>query len=97
MKKLPSLCESYSKLISTIFMICYLFGIAVGTYAVIIDPTNIDPLLIYIGGSTTIATSFYFWKARAENLIKIKGFDPDIYKDVLSAQSQEDADETPVD
>lgn len=61
----------YSKLISTIFISCFLFGIAIGTYAVIQDSANIDPLLVYIGGATTVSTSFYFWKAKAENLIKI--------------------------
>lgn len=61
----------YSKLISAIFIFCFLYGIAIGTYAVIEDPTTIDPLLIYIGGATTISTSFYFWKAKAENLVKI--------------------------
>ena len=65
---MKKLFESYSKIIESIFMICFLLGIAVGIWAVIQDPSLIEALLIYIGSSTTIATSFYFWKARCENL-----------------------------
>lgn len=70
--------ESYSKVIETIFMIIYLYGIAIGTWAVLQDSSLIDSLLVYIGGSTTIATSFYFWKAKNENMIKLKKENPNM-------------------
>lgn len=68
----------YSKWIEAIFMVTYLWGIIIGSYAVIADPAMLDSLLVYIGGSSTIATSFYFWKARCENIIKLKNIAPDI-------------------
>lgn len=81
--------ESYSKVIETIFMIVYLYGIAIGTWAVVQEPTMIETLLIYIGGSTTIATSFYFWKARSENIIKIKQQFPTINLSDLTEETEE--------
>lgn len=70
--------REYSKIIETIFMLTYLWGIVIGSYTVVVDPSMLDSLLVYIGGSTTIATSFYFWKARCENLIKLKKENPNI-------------------
>lgn len=70
--------ESYSKIIETIFMIVFLYGIGIGSWAVFQEPTMLDSLLVYIGGSTTIATSFYFWKAKNENMIKLKKENPTI-------------------
>lgn len=85
----------YSKAISLVFLLCFLFGMAIGTYAVIQDPANIDPLLIYIGGATTVSTSFYFWKAKAENLIKIQKANPEVFKAITSSTSdEEDGTET---
>lgn len=83
----------YSKIISSIFISCFLFGIIIGTYAVIQDPANIDPLLIYIGGATTVSTSFYFWKAKAENLIKIQKSNPEVFK-VLATDTSDEEDGT---
>lgn len=80
---MKKLFDSYSKIIETIFMVCFLLGIAVGVWAVIQDPNLIEALLVYIGGSTTIATSFYFWKARCENLQKYKDKDPELYKQII--------------
>lgn len=67
----------YSKKIETIFLCAYIVGILIGIYAVIVDTTALEALLVYIGGSSTIATSFYFWKARCENIIKIRKDHPD--------------------
>lgn len=90
MNKIKSFFSSYSKVISSIFMICYLYGILIGTYAVIMDSANLDALLVYIGGSTTIATSFYFWKAKAENLIKIENSNPSVFKAITSSIDHEE-------
>ena len=88
---MKKLFESYSKVIETIFMTCYLYGIVMGTWAVVQDPSLVDSLLVYIGGSTTIATSFYFWKARCENLQKYKQVDPQLYQQIIeNADSMEE-------
>ena len=91
---MKKLFDSYSKIIETIFMVCFLLGIAVGVWAVIQDPNLIEALLVYIGGSTTIATSFYFWKARCENLQKYKDKDPELYNQIIkgSDSTEEELD-----
>lgn len=91
---MKKLFDSYSKIIESIFMVCFLLGIAVGVWAVIQDPNLIEALLIYIGGSTTIATSFYFWKARCENLQKYKDKDPELYNQIIkgSDSTEEELD-----
>lgn len=71
-KKKNRLFETYSKIIETIFLLVYLLGVAIGIYAVIMEPPTVEFLLIYIGASATVSTGFYFWKAKAENMVKLK-------------------------
>lgn len=89
-KKKSKMFESYSKIIETIFLLVYLLGVAAGIYAVIVEASTIEYLLIYIGASASISTGFYFWKAKAENMIKLKQLYPDVYDDLIKKKKDED-------
>lgn len=63
----------FSKLIVFVFLFIFFWGAIVGTIAVISDVANpnLDYFLIYMGIPASAAVSFYFWKAKNENMIKI--------------------------
>ena len=67
----------FSKIIIMLVMLTYFVGLIVGIQIVLLDPSQLSALLAYIGGPTTTAIAFYCWKAKAENLIKIKKNDPE--------------------
>lgn len=62
----------FSKIIIMLVMLTYFVGLIVGVKIVLLDPSQLSALLAYIGGPTATAIAFYCWKAKAENLIKIK-------------------------
>lgn len=68
----------FSKIILLLVMATYFVGIVVAIRIVFIDVTQLPALLAYIGGPTTTAIAFYSWKAKAENLLKIKQENPNI-------------------
>lgn len=67
----------FSKIIIMLVMLTYFVGLIVGVKIVFVDPSQLTALLAYIGGPTATAIAFYCWKAKAENLIKIKKNDPE--------------------
>lgn len=67
----------FSKIVLLLVMSTYFVGLIVGIWIVLHDTTQLTALLAYIGGPTTTAIAFYSWKAKAENLIKIKQDNPE--------------------
>lgn len=67
----------FSKLFLSAVLFTYFVGIVVGVWAVLIDISQLGVLLAYIGTPTATAIGFYSWKAKAENVVKIKQAHPE--------------------
>ncbi|MDF1494067.1 hypothetical protein [Caproiciproducens sp. CPB-2] len=67
----------FSKIILFAVLCTYFVGLYVGVKIVYIDVTQLGVLLAYIGTPTATAIGFYSWKAKAENVVKIKKANPD--------------------
>ena len=67
----------FSKLVLTLVLLTYFLGVGVGVRIIFIDISQLGVLLAYIGTPTAAAIGFYIWKAKAENIIKIKKDNPD--------------------
>lgn len=60
-------------------LLTYYIAFAVGVWVVILkDIYQLGTLLTFTGGVTAAAVAFYCWKAKAENLLKIKAGNPDL-------------------
>lgn len=60
-------------------LITYYIAFAVGVWVVVFqDVYQLQTLLAFVGGVTGAAVAFYCWKAKAENLLKIKAANPDL-------------------
>lgn len=68
----------FSKLVLLLVMLTYFVGVVVGVKVVLIDFTQLGVLLAFIGTPTATAIVFYAWKAKAENIVKIKKSNPDV-------------------
>lgn len=62
----------YSKLLVSIITLTYFVGLIVGVYVVISNPSELSTLLMFIGGVVGVTIPFYVWKAKSENILKIK-------------------------
>lgn len=67
----------FSKLFLFAVLFTYFVGVVVGVWAVLIDISQLGVLLAYIGTPTATAIGFYSWKAKAENVVKIKQAHPE--------------------
>ncbi len=67
----------FSKIILALVLSTYFLGIYAGFMAILSDPMQLSPFLVFIGTPTTIAIGFYSWKAKAENIVKIKRQHPE--------------------
>lgn len=67
-----------TKIIIFSILLTYYIAFAVGVWAVIKDPYQLSVLLTFVGGVTAAAVAFYCWKAKAENLLKIKAAYPEL-------------------
>ena len=57
----------------------YYIAFAVGVWVVVTkDFYQLSVLLTFVGGVTAAAVAFYCWKAKAENLLKIKAAYPEL-------------------
>ena len=61
----------YSKLILSLVMLCYFFGVAFGAVMVFRLPELLGEYLAFIGTPVAVAIAFYSWKAKAENVVKL--------------------------
>lgn len=66
----------FSKLILMVVMLLYLIAAGVGIVLSFIDYTQYSTLAMLVGAPTATAIGFYAWKAKAENIIKIKKENP---------------------
>ena len=56
----------FSKLVLSAVLLTYFAGFVIGARAVAFDPSQLGVFLAYVG------IGFYSWKAKAENVVKIK-------------------------
>lgn len=66
----------FSKLVLSAVLLTYFAGFIVGARAVILDPNQLGVFLAYVGTPAATAIGFYSWKAKAENVVKIKRANP---------------------
>jgi hypothetical protein len=57
-------------------MIAYFITVGVGIKLSLIDATLFSTLAMFVGAPTATALGFYAWKARTENIMKIKKENP---------------------
>lgn len=67
----------FSKLILALVLLTYFVGVFIGVKVALIDMTQLGVLLAFIGTPTAATIGFYTWKAKAENVIKIKMESPE--------------------
>lgn len=67
----------FSKLIIALVLLTYFVGVFIGVKIALIDMTQLGVLLAFIGTPTAATIGFYTWKAKAENVIKIKMESPE--------------------
>ncbi len=67
----------FSKIVLALVLSTYFLGLYIGYKTVLLDFTQLGTLLAYIGAPTATSIGFYAWKARAENIIKIKKANPE--------------------
>jgi len=68
----------FSKIVLLLVLSTYFIGVFVGIKVVFIDVTQLGVVLAFIGTPTAAAIAFYCWKAKAENILKIKKENPEI-------------------
>jgi hypothetical protein len=66
-----------SKLVLWAVLSTYFAGFGVGLWAVIVDVSQLGVFLAYVGTPTATVIGFYSWKAKAENVVKIKKANPE--------------------
>lgn len=67
----------FSKIVLVLVLLTYFVGVFIGVKISLIDISQLGVLLAYIGTPTAAAIGFYCWKAKAENLVKIKKDNPE--------------------
>ena len=67
----------FSKIVLALVLATYFVGVFIGVKISLIDISQLGVLLAYIGTPTAAAIGFYCWKAKAENIIKIKKDNPE--------------------
>ena len=74
--KVPRKLE-FSKIVLALVLLTYFVGVVIGVKISLIDISQLGVLLAYIGTPTAAAIGFYCWKAKAENIVKIKKENPE--------------------
>lgn len=67
----------FSKVVLGAVLLTYFVGVFMGVRASLFDISQLGILLAYIGTPTAAAIGFYCWKAKAENIVKIKRDNPE--------------------
>lgn len=79
LKEHPERKGGTTKVLLFSILMTYYIAFAVGVWVVIRkDIYQLGTLLTFTGGVTAAAVAFYCWKAKAENLLKIKAGNPDL-------------------
>jgi hypothetical protein len=66
----------FSKLLVFLVLATYFVGVFIGAKIVFADYSQLGVLLAFIGTPTATTICFYVWKAKAENIVKIKKDNP---------------------
>lgn len=69
-RKLPK--PNFTKAVLVAVLCTYFVGLYVGIRVMLIDYSQFGVLATYIAAPTTTVIALYCWKAKAENIIKIK-------------------------
>ena len=77
-KKMPN----FTKAVLVAVLFTYFVGLYIGIRVTLIDYSQFGVLATYIAAPTTTVIALYCWKAKAENIIKIKQGYPDETKDI---------------
>lgn len=72
----------FSKIVLALVLLTYFVGVFIGVKVSLIDISQLGVLLAYIGTPTAAAIGFYCWKAKAENIVKIKKDNPEETKGI---------------
>jgi hypothetical protein len=67
----------FSKLVLALVMATYFVAVGVGVYLSFVDAMQYSTLAMLVGAPTATAIGFYAWKAKAENVVKIKKANPE--------------------
>lgn len=79
LKEHPERKGGTTKVLLFSILLTYYIAFAVGVWVVVFkDIYQLGTLLTFTGGVTAAAVAFYCWKAKAENLLKIKAGNPDL-------------------
>ena len=79
LKNNPERKLAATKIIIFSILVTYYISFAVGVWVVVTkDVYQLSTLLAFVGGVTVFAVAFYCWKAKAENLLKIKAAHPEL-------------------
>nr|DAE64214.1 MAG TPA: hypothetical protein [Caudoviricetes sp.] len=79
-KKLPK--PNFTKAVLVAVLFTYFVGLYIGIKVTLIDYSQFGVLATYIATPTTTVIALYCWKAKAENIIKIKKGYPEETKDI---------------
>lgn len=77
-RKLPN----FTKAVLVAVLLTYFIGLYIGVKITLIDYSQFGVLATYIATPTTTVIALYCWKAKAENLVKIKRGYPEETKDI---------------
>ena len=72
----------FTKLVLVAVLFTYFVGLYIGIKVTLIDYSQFGVLATYIATPTTTVIALYCWKAKAENIIKIKKGYPEETKDI---------------
>ncbi|MDE6032130.1 MAG: hypothetical protein K2G32_10960 [Oscillospiraceae bacterium] len=64
--------KTYTKALVAAVMGTYFFGVVYGAVLVFLSRDHLGEYFAYIGAPTAAAIGFYCWKAKAENMIKMR-------------------------
>jgi succinate dehydrogenase hydrophobic anchor subunit len=81
-KKFTFAKPSFTKLVLVAVLFTYFVGLFIGIKVTLIDYSQFGVLATYIATPTTTVIALYCWKAKAENIIKIKQGYPEETKDI---------------
>lgn len=73
---------NFTKIVLVLVLSTYFIGVYIGAKIVMIDYEQFGILATYIATPTTTVIALYCWKAKAENLVKIKKGYPEETKDI---------------
>lgn len=78
--KLPK--PNFTKTVLVAVLFTYFIGLAIGIKVTLLDYSQFGVLATYIATPTTTVIALYCWKAKAENMVKIKQGYPEETKDI---------------